>query len=225
MGLYYKSILYHKVLYESEARMQDRFAQIQFITANYSKLQGLRAVPVGILAVFVSIWSLYNQGPSADLGVPILVALVTALLYWLTDRYYSHTLGQVKRTARQRRWELVISVCAAILALLAFILDTAEIFPVSAVGLVFSISFLEYFVRSNPSEWGKIFTRFPESVTAALVIAVICLLPLFGIDWWHLLGIRSQLIALFMIVGVVIIVTGIWGHVRLVHALPAGEAK
>lgn len=205
--------------------MQDRFSQIQFVTTNYSRLQGLRAVPVGILAVFTSVWSLYNQGPAADLGAPILVAIVTALLYWLTDRYYAHTFGQVKRTARQRTWELVISICAAILALLAFALDTSGIFPVSAVGLVFAISFLEYFVRANPSEWGKIFTRFPENIAAALLITLITLLPLFGIDWWKFVGIRSQLIGLFMIIGVVIITTGIWGHVRLVHALPAGEAK
>jgi hypothetical protein len=205
--------------------MKDRFTQIQFVTANYSRLQGLRAVPVGILTVFVSIWSLYNQGPSADLSVPILVAIVTALLYWLTDRYYSHTFGQVMRTPRQRAWELTISICAGVLALLAFILDTAKILPISAVGLVFAISFLEYFMRANPSEWEKIFIRFPENIVAASLILVLSLVPLFGIVWWKALGIRSQVVGVLLIVGIVIIITGIWGHIRLIRALPAGEAK
>jgi hypothetical protein len=205
--------------------MQDRFSQIQFITANYSRLQGLRAVPIGILAVFVSIWTLYHQGSNADLGAPILVAMMAMLLYWLTDRYYNHTFGQVKRTARQRTWEIVVSVGSGVLGFLAFVLDTAQVVPISAVGLVFAISFLEYFSRSNPSEWRTILIRFPENIVAAILILVLSLLPLFGIVWWKALGIRSQVVGVLLIVGIVIVLTGIWGHIRLVRALPAVEAK
>lgn len=205
--------------------MQNRFSQIQFITANYSRLQGLRAVPVGILAVFASIWSVYNQGPTADLGVPILVALAAALLYGFTDRYYNRTFGQIKRTARQRTTEAVGSVFFGALAFLAFVVDTAEVVPVSCVGIVFSLSFLEYFARATPSEWGKIFNRFPENIVTAILILVISLLPLFGIPWWNALGIRSQVVGILLIVGIVIILTGIWGHIRLIRALAFVETK
>jgi hypothetical protein len=205
--------------------MQDRFSQIQFITANYSRLQGLRAVPVGIVAVFVSIWALYNHGPTTNLSAPILVALAAALLYGLTDRYYNHTFGQIKRTTRQRTVELVGSVIFGALGLLAFVLDTTEVIPISCVGLVFAISFLEYFSRAAPSEWGKIFSRFPENIVAAILILVISLLPLFGISWWNALGIRSQVVGILLIVGIVIILTGIWGHIRLIRALAFVETK
>lgn len=205
--------------------MQDRFSQIQFITANYSRLQGLRAVPIGILAVFVSVWSLYNHGPNANLSAPILVAILVTLLYWLLDRYYSRVFGQVKRTPRQRIWEFLASVGFGALGLLAFFLDTAKILPISVVGLVFALSFLEYFSRVNLSDWRRIFVRFPENIVASILILVISLTPLFGISWWNALGIKSQVVGILMIVGVVIIVTGIWAHIRLVRALSVMEIK
>jgi hypothetical protein len=203
--------------------MQERFIQIQFITANYSRLQGLRAIPVGMLAVFASVWALYNQGPTADLSAPILVAIVTALLYWLTDRYYSHAFGQVKQMPRQRMREFVLSAGSGMLGLLAFGLDTTEVLPISTLGLVFAVSFLEYFWRVNRSEWGKIFTLFPENIVAAILTTVISILPLFGISWWNALGIKSQVVGVFLVVGVVMILTGVWGHIRLVHALSTVE--
>jgi hypothetical protein len=205
--------------------MQDRVSQIQFITANYSRLQGLRAVPVGILAVFVSIWTLYHQGPSADLSAPILVAMITVLLYWLTDLYYHNTFGEIKRTTRQRTWELFVSVVGGVLGLLAFLLDSMKILPISAIGLVFAASFLEYFWRAKPSEWRKIFTHFPENIVAAILVMVISIMPLFGIFWWKAFGLKSQVIAIFMVVGIVIIVTGILGHFRLIRALSAVETR
>jgi hypothetical protein len=205
--------------------MQERLFQIQFMAANYSRLQGLRAVPIGMLAVFAAIWSLYNHGPNADLRAPILVAIAAGLLYWLLDRYYNHMFGEIKRTPRQRIVELAGSIVFGILGLLAFILDATQMVPISAIGIVFAISFLEYFSRAFPSDWGKIFTRFPENVIAATLILVISLLPLFGISWWHVFGIRSQLSAVFMLVGFVLTITGIWSHIRLVHALSAVDTR
>jgi hypothetical protein len=219
-------VLYNiKYFSRNEGAMQDRLSQIQFVTANYSRLQGLRAVPVGILAVFVSVWTLYNQGPTANLNVPILVAIMTALLYWLTDRYYNQTFGQVQRTSRQRTIEIVASIGFGALGLVAFALDTSGLLPISTVGLVFALSFLEYFSRANPADWKKIFTRFPENVVAAILIVILSLLPIFGIFWWNALGIKSQVIGILLIVGAVIIVTGIWGHVRLVRALSVVETR
>jgi hypothetical protein len=205
--------------------MQDRYQQIQFIAANYSRLQGLRAIPVGMLAVFVSVWTLYNQGPTADLTAPIVVTIVTALLYWLTDHYYNRVFGKVKQTSRQRRWEFISSVGFGILGLLAFGLDTTEVMPISTLGLVFAISFFEYFWRANKFEWRKFFTIFPENGVAAILVFVISILPLFGVFWWTAIGIKSQVVGVFMVVGIVIILTGIWGHIRMVRALSTVEAK
>ena len=75
--------------------MQNRYAQIQFIAANYSRLQGLRAVPVGMLVIFASVWAMYNQG---DLGVPLVAVVGSILLYWLIDHYYANVFGRIKQT-------------------------------------------------------------------------------------------------------------------------------
>jgi hypothetical protein len=205
--------------------MQDHYTQIRFMAANYSRLQGLRALPPGILAVFVAVWALYNQGPSADLSKPILVAILAALLYWLTDRYYIHVFGQVKPTPHQRRWEFISSVGFSVLALLAFMLDTTEILSISTLGLVLAASFFEYVWRANKSEWRKVLLLFPENIIASILIVIISLLPWFGISWWRLLGMKSQIVAVFMVFGIVIILTGILGHVRMLQALSTVKAK
>ena len=182
--------------------MQDHYAQIRFVAANYSRLQGLRAVPAGILSVFVSVWSLSNHGPKAKLSEPVLVALLAVLLYWLIDRYYNQAFGRIKQTPRQRTWEIIMSVSGSALTLLAFLFDTTETLSISVLGLVLATCFLEYFWRVNKSEWKKILTLYPENIVAAGLITIISLLPLFGISWWHSLGIQSQIVGVFLIFGI-----------------------
>lgn len=205
--------------------MEDRYSQIRFLAANYTRLQGLRAIPLGLLAVFVSIWALNNQGPTAKLGEPILAALAAALLYWLTDRYYCHTFGKVKQSAGMRKLEFMESVLGGALGLLAFLLEIAHVLPISLLGLVFAACFLEYFWRVDRSEWGKIFVYFPENIIAAILISVISILPLFGVFVWEAAGIQWQTVGVFMIFGIAITITGIVGHFRMIRALATVEAK
>lgn len=205
--------------------MQNQYSKIHFIAANYSRLQGLRAIPVGLLAVYVSVWALYNQGPTAHLSEPILVAVITSLLYFLTDRYYNRVFGQVKQSPGKRKMELIASVAIGALALLAFILDTTRILPISALSLIFAACFLEYFWRTDKSEWRKIVNYFPESIIAAILVSVAGILPLFGFSVWEVFGIRSQIVGMVMLFGIAILITGIWGHIRLIRTLRLVEAK
>ena len=205
--------------------MKDHYLQIRYMTANYSRLQGLRTVPIGMLIIYVSIWSLYNQGPTADLGTPILVAIAAALLYWVTDRYYNRVFGQVKPSSGSRKSEFIVSVILGVLAFLAFVLDTARVLRISVLGLVFAVCFLEYLWRTDRSEWKKVFLFFPENVAAAALLTIISILPLFGISVWEAIGIRWQVVGVLMTVGIVVIITGIWGHIRMTRALSTREAR
>ncbi|RJP46954.1 MAG: hypothetical protein C4583_17825 [Anaerolineaceae bacterium] len=205
--------------------MKDRYSQIKFFAANYTRLQGLRAIPVGLLAVFVSVWVLYNQGPTANLSQPIFVAIIAGLLYLLTDRYYNRVFGQVKPSPSKRKGEIIVSIVIGALALLAFALDTAHVLPISALGLVFAICFLEYFWRVDKYEWKKIFIYFPENIIAAALVAIISILPIFGISVWELAGIQWQTAGVFMIFGIVIMVTGIVGHIRMIRTLSTADMK
>ncbi|MGB8982102.1 MAG: hypothetical protein WCC12_09515 [Anaerolineales bacterium] len=202
--------------------MQDQYTQLQFIAANYSKLQGLRQVPVGLLVAAVSIWALDHQG---DLGLPIVLTLAAALLYWLIDRYYVNTFGRIRPTAQMRVWEITASVLAGLLALLAFWLDTAQDLPFSGVGLVFAAELFMDFWRATSSVKRRSFNLYPENLVAAGLILLLSLLPLTGLAWWEVLGLPSQLLGMLMIIGILLVVAGIWGHVRVTRALPAGEAK
>jgi hypothetical protein len=205
--------------------MENRYSQIKFFAANYTRLQGMRAIPVGLLAVFVSVWALYNQGTTANLIQPILAAVATALLYWWTDRYYNRTFGQIKPSPNRRKVELIVSAIGSAVALLAFMLEIARILPVSPLGLVFAASFLEYFSRVDKAEWGKIFIYFPENIIASIFFIIISILPLFGINVWEAIAIKWQIVGIFLIYGIVIIVTGIVGHLRITRELPTMEAK
>ena len=205
--------------------MENELSKIRFAAANYSRLQGLRAIPVGLLAVYVSVWALYNQGPTAHLSEPILVAVITSLLYFLTDRYYNRVFGQVKQSPGKRKVELIASVAVGALALLAFILDTARVLPISALSLIFAACFLENFWRTDKSEWKKIVVYFPENIIAAILVSAAGILPLFGFSVWEAIGIKWQIVGMVMLFGIAIIVTGIWGHIRLIRTLRLAEEK
>lgn len=36
---------------------------------------------------------------------------------------------------------------------------------------------------------------------------------------------KSQMVSVFLVIGIVLILAGIWGHIRLVRVLSAAEAK
>lgn len=205
--------------------MQNRYTQILFIAANYSRLQGLREVPVGMLVVFVSVWAMYNHGPTADLTAPLLALAGSALLYWLAGCYYDRSFGRVKQTPRQRKREFIASILFSVLGLLAFWLDTAVEIPFCALGLVFAGALYENFWRATESVRKQAIALFPENFVAAILILIVSLLPISGLKWWEAFGMKSQVVSVFMVIGIVIILAGTWGHLRILRDLPMEEGK
>lgn len=205
--------------------MQDHYTRIQFIAANYSRLQGLKEVPVGLLVTAVSVWAMYNHGPTADLTLPIALTVGAALLYWLIDRFYISTFGRIRQTAKMRSWETTASILFGLLALLAFWLDTAQDLPFSVLGLVFAAALFEDFWRATSSVKGRPFRLYPENFITACLILVLSLIPLTGLPWWERLGLRSQVLSMLTIIGILLVIAGIWGHLRIIRDLPVGEAK
>ena len=205
--------------------MQSRFQEIRFIAANYSRLQGLREVPVGLLVSSVSIWAMNSQGPSANLTMPITLTLGAALIYWLIDQFYGRTFGRIRQTAKMRVWETTASILFGLLALLAFWLDTEQDLPVSTLGLVFAMALFEDFWRATSFIKERSFTLYPENLLAAFIILALSLLPLTGLAWWEMIGMQSQVLGMLFFIGILITLAGIWGHVRILRTLPVGEAK
>jgi hypothetical protein len=205
--------------------MSENLNQIRHIAANYSRLQGLRSVPVGVLAVATGVWVSLPAGQDGDLAAPLVMIAIAALAYFLVDRYYARTFGQVYPTGKERNREIFVSVLMGVLAFLAFLFDTADILPISAFGLVFAAALFIEFSRS----FGKLsFQSAPEAFIAPILVGVAALLPALGIFWWQPLGFQFSLAGMLVLVGVLMTISGIIGHLRftrlLAHLREAGNA-
>lgn len=200
--------------------------EIRFVATNFSNLQGLRMVVIGVLLILVCLWANGLKYPISIKSDFILLFEVVAMLtvYYAVDRYYLRTFGQVKTTPEIQRFELKLSIIGGILSLVAFWLDVTYKLPLSLIGLVCGIGLFADYIRFTWMVNGRHMLYYP--IGAVLLIGV-SLLPLLGLPgWWHVVGIKGQIFAISLLLGFFSIFAGIWGHVYLVRTLsPKAEEK
>jgi hypothetical protein len=199
--------------------------QIRFVATNYSNLQGLRAIPMGLCLMLVTLWANAVQYPVKSFLAPAASMIVSGALLFAIDRYYLRTFGRVQRTPESRRLEWIIGAVGGVLALGAFWLDTSSKLPVSLLGLVFAAGLLADYIRMTWLVKGRSLLYYP---VGAILMAGISLLPLFVPNWWQLIGLRTQMLAIAAAIGLFVILAGVWGHIYLLRTLPAlasGEAS
>lgn len=190
--------------------------RIRFVAANFSVLQGLKAVPLGLLLIFTVLWANNQQGPASDLTLPILFGAGTIVLYWLISRYYRTRYGKVEGLSKQKWVEYAFGVAGGVFALAAFYLDTAYDLPFSCIGLLLALSFLAEYVRANLFVRGN-YLLLP-SIISFIVLLVVSILPLLGYDdWWQVLNLRGQLFGVLVAGGMVILVWGLVYHWFLIR--------
>ena len=195
----------------------------RFLAANYANLQGLKAVPVGLLLLLVVLWADAQRGPARDLSLPLLLSLGAGLLLWVVERYYRARFGRVERTPRQKRFEIFLGLAGSALGLGAFILDTSLRLPFSLIGLVFAAAVVAEYLRMQWYAPGKYLL--PLSLASFLILLVVSILPLLGAgEWWLGLGLRAQLTGVLAVAGAVTALNGLVGHAYFVRQLPPGEA-
>lgn len=194
--------------------MPENLEQIRFITANYSRLQGLRAVPVGIFIGLAGIWASLSAG---DLGVPLVLLFLTALAHLGIERYYARYYGKVVPTRQERRQEVIIAAFFGVLAFASFVFDTSETLPISSMGLVFALGMLVDFGQAM-SKRNKL-EQYPEAVASALLIAIASLLPLTGLHWWKLFGMSTSANGMLVLLGTLLMLAGLVSHFRFTSAL------
>lgn len=198
--------------------MSDNLEQVRFITANYSRLQGLRSVPIGIFIGLAGVWSSLPAG-QGDLGIPLIMLVLAALAYIGVDRYYARTFGKVTITNRERNNEIIVAILFGIVALAGFIFDTSGILPISTWGLVFAAGLLVDFWQSAGKLGNNGRGPHPEAVAGAVLVAIASLLPLAGLQWWKLIGIQSSPAGLLILMGLLMILMGLFGHFRFIRSL------
>jgi hypothetical protein len=198
--------------------MQD-LKEIRFVATNFSNLQGLRTVPIGLCLVLVCYWANGIHGPARNFLVPILGLVGSLILLFAIDRYYLHAFGRVQRTPESLRLEWMVGIVFGILALGAFCLDISFKMPVSLLGLVFSAGLLADYIRITWLVQGRFLLYYP---LGAVLMAGVSILQLLGVsNWWQACGLRSQLLGISMAIGIFTVIAGIWGHIFLVSTLPS----
>ena len=175
---------------------------------------------LGLLLTVVSLWANSGTGPRRDILFPGACVVAGFLLYYLISRYYARAYGTVRPTAAMRRNEIIRGVVGGIVGLAAFLADITYKLPVSFIGLVLGLASLaEHLWLSHQS---KIRVE-PAIIAVTALITTLSLLPLVGVDWWQPLGIRSRLVGICIITGILFVALGIWEHSRLVKLLPLPE--
>ncbi len=194
--------------------------RVRYLTENYGRLQGLRAVPIGLFVLFAAVWSNFWSG---ELGLSFVILVLATVGYIIIDRYYAAGFGKVTPTRSQRIREAAIGILFMVLGLVSFALDSAKILPIDSLGLVFAAGILADFsqVMSPSNELRK----HPEAIASAAVIAVISLLPLTGWAWWKGLGMHASINGVLLIAGLMLIATGLVSHFRLRNVLQTLETK
>ncbi|MBN2146541.1 MAG: hypothetical protein JW726_04095 [Anaerolineales bacterium] len=192
--------------------------QIRFIATNYYNLQGLRAIPLGLLLILVCLWANGLDGPARNFLLPVSAVVSSLLLLIAIDRYYLRTFGQVRRTPESLRLEWLVGIVGGILALGAYLLDISHELPLSLLGLVFAAGLLADYIRITWLVKGRFLFYYPLGAT---LMAVVSVLPLVGIrDWWQTVGLASQMLGIAVAIGIFSVIAGIWGHIFLLRTLP-----
>lgn len=192
--------------------------KIHFIAANYSQLQGLRAVPPGLVLLSLTLWANFTSGPSRNLITPILLAVTGALLYWIIDRYYKDRFGATQPKREERLMEIIRQILFGITGLAAFWVDTLALIPLSLIGFVFALSYLYEYIRISRIQQGKGLSIY---LIFAGLITLVSISPSFGLSqWWTAIGMREQMVGVIVVTSVLVILSGILGHHYLRKSLP-----
>lgn len=188
----------------------------RFFTKNYPNLQGLRAIPPGLLLLILSLWANLLREAARNLTLPIAVSLICLTIYILIDRYYNRVYGKVKRSISHN--ELFISVIGGLLALAAFYNDTHNIINLSLMGLVFAIAF----AFTGLWYWRPAKTLLYINIILAFSLIFLCFLPLItNQEWWRIFGFKSLLLAFTFLYGLFCMVSGIIAHIYFIKSLPS----
>ena len=194
--------------------------KIRFLTVNYSRLQGLKAVPWGLLMFVVVIWSNAQHGPARDLTLPLLLLGAGVVMYAAIDGYYQRTFGRIEPAGHALFVDVILSTGFSAIAVGAFILDTRSIVPVNLFALVFAVSLVLDYYRMLHLAGAKRAAIFPVGLICIVEIGLAAFLPLLGEGVWRGIGFRSPIFFVYAVIGIIIVIYGVAGHLYLVRSMP-----
>lgn len=189
--------------------MQD-LKRIRFVTMNYSYLQGLKWVPIGLwMLLVVALTQIRGRMSGMSLEF-ILITVAAALVVVWIQRYYDRTFGRARPSLAHRLGEWGFGVVGGGLGLAAFWLDMTLKLPVSLVGLTCAAAILCDYARLNWYARGW-FRSYALGMT--LLVLAISWLPLLGVP------VFPTLLIVVTVMGVVLMALGLLDHRLLMQTM------
>ena len=195
--------------------------RLRFLTTNYGTLQGLKQIPLGLLAMLVVQWAGVQHGPATDLTVPVIGLLVAPVLYSVIDRYYRRLFGHVRLSRAARLHEGLGWAVAGLLALAGFWADATLKWPVSGLGLCVAVATGADYLRMGWLSGGN-WRAYPSplfTIGALVVTSLVSKGWILGIEWWRPFGLTNPLYATVWLIGLLGILQGVWSHMYLTEQL------
>lgn len=195
--------------------------RIRFLTDNFSYLQGLKTIPIGLAVIAIAWFENVSVGPGKDLGPPLLILTAALLAYELISRYYRSKFGQIRKSIRQRLPEIAMGILAVAASYLAFWFDPQIDWLGSPLGVTVAILLGVDYLRTSRKVIGRYHGYTP---VFAGILFLLSILPALGFkQWWLAIHIQSQTLAILLVLGVLIVVMGILGHLTLLKLLRESE--
>jgi hypothetical protein len=197
----------------------DNPKKIQFLIAHYSMLQGLKMIPLGVVAIAAPIWGQQNAGKLPQLSWFFVFLIAMIGLMFVIEWWYKRTYGDIRRTLHERLVDGVLMGGGGVLGLAVFFLDYF-VFRSSGVlfGLLFAAALIADYVRALIAIGERNIWLFPVPPLMAIVMALSSLLTLLGIPWWQFFGFRMPWSGVMVLMGLLIILMGIFSHIYLMRA-------
>lgn len=215
--------------------MSESLRRIQYVTTYYEWIQGLRFVPMGLMAVGLAVWIAVTGAPPRLREYPVAMVLavgIAAGLYAVLGGYYRRKFGDVRATASTRKrvvWVIGLSMVVGLLVgvvsgLTRQFEGAAQMKPVAGL-VLFGLSLVVFWYwtgRVVHHYLGMAAVVVALGVLDALGLSPVCaLLPATSAQ-------RCTVVTLFGTVGMTITVMGVMDHlmlVRLLGAPPESESE
>ncbi|MBN1438263.1 MAG: hypothetical protein JW929_02545 [Anaerolineales bacterium] len=189
--------------------------KIRYLAANLPELQGLKAVPVGLLAFYVFI----KEPGNCTMDILLLPALIA--LYAFMHRHYRKTFGWVEATKEYKQQYYRLSLAVMAVAVAGFAADAYFRPPISMVGLAFASIMLWTQAWMVRQAGGWDWTIFPGGWICIALVFCSAFLPLLGEETIGRLGFAAGLNLVGAAIGILYALYGVLEHFFLARSLPA----
>lgn len=174
--------------------------QIRYVTQNYSNLQGLRLIPIGLWFLIAGL---------VPPGCTIATLVIALVMTWLIGVYYSRQFGRVRPTTSPSWKSYLVALLALAVVIAAWTADTYLKPPIDVLGLTIALGL--FLVWLQPTYRPRL-----HYLAVAILVAGVSLLRLLRLSPDH--PISYPMLAGSLGILLVLLVGGLFDHLLLVRA-------